>query len=287
MKYVFLSLVILCGLALETPTYAAVVSLAGNFSTLHVGDLVEVTMYIDTEREALNAFETTLSYPHNLLRYEGFDDGHSVLNLWVDRPHEGEDGQIHLSGITPGGFTDTHATLLSLRFAVIATGQDTINLADITALKHDGAGTNATISSLGLHVSVQEGSSTITMHNVDSELPEPFVPTIINDPDVFGGKSVLVFTTSDKGSGIDHYEVREGFFGRYTIATSPYEIRHQALDTPLYVKAVDRLGNTRVEILYPHNWRPWYKETQNLVTIVVICVLMLLGFSVWYKRRLR
>jgi len=57
------------------------------------------------------------------------------------------------------------------------------------------------------------------------------------------GKYFLVFSTQDKGSGVDHYEVREGRFGGFSEVSSPYILKYQSLDKKIFVKAIDKFGN--------------------------------------------
>lgn len=63
---------------------------------------------------------------------------------------------------------------------------------------------------------------------------------------------------------IDPYEVREGLWGKFVITQSPYPLQNQKLDEKIFVKAVDKNGNARVELLYPQNFHPWYKTSQIL-----------------------
>ena len=285
MRYIFIiffSSLIIWGFA--QTTLAAVISLSSDFATLHVGDTVAIKVKVNTEHEILNAIESTVTFPNSLLQYISSDDSDSVLNMWIQKPTIIDGSKIHFAGVTPGGFVEADAPIVTLLFKVIGTGQANIELSETSLLKNDGAGTPAKTTQQSLHISVVDGASAITMQTVDTEIPEYFVPQIINDPDVFSGHATLIFSTTDKGSGIDHFEIKEGWLGQYKIATSPYEIINQSLDTPIYIKAVDRLGNARVEIFYPQNYRPWYQEQRILVTIVGLCVLGLFIFRKIFLR---
>ncbi len=263
---------------------AATISFDSSLPVVHVGDTVTVHVQVDTERQTLNAIESTVVFPSNLLTYESADDGDSVLSLWVQKPTLVGTSQIHFSGFTPGGFVDTHAPLLTLTFKVIAVGQGTLVFNDTSLLLHDGSGTEASVKKLPLEFNVGAGVPTAVVPTPDTELPEHFVPEILNDPDVFEGHTALIFATSDKGSGMDHFEIREGWWGKYERVQSPYEIKHQALDTELYIRAIDRAGNVRQEIFYPHNWCLWYKAPKIIGTIVVICVLLFGLVWIAYRR---
>lgn len=288
MRTLLLLFIVVSGMFSAVPLAdASVISLESDFGSLHVGDKVTVQVRVDTELQTINAIESTVTFPSDLLAYEASDDSDSVVSLWVEKPQLVGVSDLHFSGVTPGGFIEANAQVLTLMFTVIATGQAFLTIGDTALLLHDGSGTAASVAKQSLHISVINGPSAITMQTVDTEIPEHFVPTVLIDLDVFDGRPALIFATNDKGSGIDTYEVREGWWGRSITAQSPYEIIHQSLDTVFYVKAIDRAGNVRAETFYPHNWRPWYKAPEILGTILVLCVLMLGLVGMWYRRQYR
>jgi hypothetical protein len=136
-------------------------------------------------------------------------------------------------------------------------------------------------------VSIVEGESLLSVNTVDDEDPEAFVPTISSDPDVFNGAYFMTFATADKGSGLHHFEVKEGLFGSYAVATSPYKLTHQSRDVTLYVKAVDANGNQRIAVVYPQNTQPWYQNKNLITSILIVCVLTLFMFLLYTRKRLR
>ncbi|OGH83817.1 MAG: hypothetical protein A2261_03705 [Candidatus Magasanikbacteria bacterium RIFOXYA2_FULL_44_8] len=113
---------------------------------------------------------------------------------------------------------------------------------------------------------------------IDVDAPESFKPEIAQDPNIFGGKWFLAFATQDKGSGIDHYEIREdlgfriknlgGIIKKFLIpksyllnswqeVESPYVLKDQKLKSWVYIKAIDKAGNERIEVIpqkYPFQW---------------------------------
>jgi hypothetical protein len=78
----------------------------------------------------------------------------------------------------------------------------------------------------------------------------------------------LVFSTQDKGSGIDYYEVKEEsqfllfrlLPSKWHRAESPYLLRDQSLSSRIYVKAVDRAGNKQFAELLPKRLIHWYED---------------------------
>ena len=64
--------------------------------------------------------------------------------------------------------------------------------------------------------------------STDTEPPLPFTPKLERDPNLDGGKYVVIFNTEDKDSGIDHYEVKDGS-GPWVVAESPYVLKDQSV----------------------------------------------------------
>ena len=272
----FIVLVVVSYTYCVTESLAATVKVESDFRNFHIGDIFSIEVIVDTEGEILNAVELEVMFPDEFLAYEDYDDGASVLNVWIDRPTVHDQKQIHLAGITPGGFIGNKETLITLNFKVIQTGQGNVAITNANFLLHDGLGTQAVVKTQNLHLAATAGQSAIIVNKVDDEMPESFNPEIIFDDDVYDGQAVLIFSTKDKGSGLDYFEVKEGMFGSYAPAVSPYRIKHQALTRNIYIKAVDKNGNERTEILYPHTAQPWPKHVFVIMSILILCVLIYL-----------
>jgi len=135
---------------------------------------------------------------------------------------------------------------------------------------------------------------------IDTMPPEDFEPKIAKDPTVFDGKYFLSFTTQDRTSGVDHYEIveelrrgvlqpfitklgkkeREPLKG-WKIAESPYLLEDQSLQSKILVKAIDKAGNERIAKIIPS-----YKVTWEDVLFLVILVLIVVGVVWWLWRRI-
>ena len=73
----------------------------------------------------------------------------------------------------------------------------------------------------------------------------------------------VVFNTTDKQTGIDHYKVIEEPISKFAafewgranapwiVARSPYQLKDQSLNSTIRVKAVDKAGNEYVATLLP------------------------------------
>ncbi len=264
-----------------TPVFAAEIRLNTNKLEVNSGEQFLVDIIIRSE-ESLNAIEGQLVFSADKLLVKDIRDGNSVINFWVEKPRE-TSGIILFSGITPGGFSGTNNRIFSVVFEAKNNGLASVALRDTKALLNDGLGSQAMLSTHDTTVFIKPGDNSAPKEKLtDTERPEDFMPIVVNDSAFFDGKNVLIFATQDKGSGIDHYEVREGFWSKFHIAESPYLLQNQKLDKKIFVKAVDKTGNERTKIFFSPNFRPWYKNYEILGILIVS--LMLAGYIV--KKRL-
>jgi hypothetical protein len=210
--------------------------------TVPVGDTFEVGVFLDSHSQSVAVVESLLTFTDGL-RLVDIRDGNSVINLWLDRPHS-SDTAVAFSGLVPGGYTGDRGELFTLVFQAQKIGEMRIESPQTSILLNDGKGTPAEVVPAPIGVTVvSEGETAAYTEPTDTDPPEDFTPLLI-DPGQFGYWA-LAFATQDKGSGIDHYEVKEGWFG-WQEATSPYTLAGQKLRGPIYVRAIDRAGNERL-----------------------------------------
>jgi len=208
-----------------------------------------------------------------------------VVNFWIRRPDTTSDDSISFSGITPGGFSGKGKFLFSIVFRALASPQVTIRWEEIRVLKNDGQGTAAAVTAAPLTLTIVSGPISATSSAdiiVDTDPPEDFNPSIGQSQDIFDGQYFLAFSTQDKGIGIDHYEVKEGYFGNFIIAESPYLLRHQKLDKRVFVKAFDKLGNERVVSLPAENPSRAYQYAL-LVILLMVVISNIFSKKLWQK----
>ena len=110
----------------------------------------------------------------------------------------------------------------------------------------------------------------------DNILPEPFKVEISQDPAIFEGKYFITFSTTDKQTGIDYYEVKEGRKD-WKRAISPYVLENQKLTSDIWVKAIDKAGNYWMETLEAQN-KP---EINYLIYIGLGLILVLVVVILW------
>ncbi|MSU74359.1 hypothetical protein EXS57_01100 [Candidatus Kaiserbacteria bacterium] len=274
---------LLLALYTATPVFAAEIRLDAHKAEVNSGEQFLLDIVIHSE-ESLNAVEGRLVFPADKLIVKEIRDGNSVVNFWIEKPRIESSGIILFSGITPGGFSGANSSIFSVVFEAKNTGLASVVLQNTKALKNDGLGTETALSTRDTTVSIKPGDSNVRKEILtDTELPEDFNPTIESDPNIFGGKYFLVFATQDKISGIANYNVREGEWGWFRVAESPYLLKHQSLDRKIFVKAIDKVGNERVAVLNAQQQIPWHRHYTVIGILLVMVVAYFLLKKLWSK----
>ncbi|OGM96162.1 MAG: hypothetical protein A3B86_02570 [Candidatus Yanofskybacteria bacterium RIFCSPHIGHO2_02_FULL_38_22b] len=234
-----------------------------------VGDSFVLSLLVDTEGQSINAVDISILVPQ-LLKIKNISKSGSMVQLWVSEPSF-YGGTINLTGGMPGGTTTSKGTIAKVTFEAAAVGEGNLAFtSDSSVLLNDGQGTKLGLQTVGgpvfqvipkpkevVTVSPEPKSkqtSTAVEEKIeeskDNKKPERFEILIGEDPRVFDGQKFISFFSTDKDTGIDRYEVKEGR-GDYKIAQSPFLLFDQELRTVLKVRAYDVAGNYR-ESVYPN-----------------------------------
>ncbi len=254
----FLSVLAL--IILTTPFFAGAVSVYIDPAEVSYGpgDTFVATIRVDNQGECINAAEVAITYPKQLIRAADFSRGNSIFSLWVEEPRiDTELGVVAFSGGIPGGYCgripgDPALTnvLGKVVFTVLgAEGEASIRVAPTTrAYLNDGLGTAVPVETSSATVTLlkeAKGGENPWLLEVGDDVipPDPFVVEVASTRDVFGGRYYIVFSTVDKQSGLDHFEIFER--GQWKTITSPYELRDQSL-RGIQVRAIDKAGNERL-----------------------------------------
>ena len=185
--------------------------------------------------------------------------------------------------------TDNHlpGIIATVVFRIKASGTGTLQFADAHLYKNDGLGTEASLQTPAATLSFSAQGSEIAVRNEDHIPPLPFTPLIINNSAIYDGKSALIFSTTDKQTGIDHYEVKEGS-GDWIRAESPYLLVDQSLSSAISVKAIDLAGNFQIETIYPpHAFTiPIYFFILAML-IIIACILIHRAYVRHRKKKIK
>jgi hypothetical protein len=224
--------------------------------------------------------------------------------------------QITFSGIVAGGVSGRNLNLVELIFEAKESGMAKIEIDENSkVLLNDGLGTKTKLIALSqsfniLNVESLPRSEIALLRGLSrSELallrekikiqdnfpPEPFKIYLAKNKEIFNGKYYITFETKDKQSGIAYYEIIEKpinfiFLSKPDIqnlsfkkAESPYVLEDQSLRSYVIVKAVDKAGNERVEILYPQRILVFDDVLMFIIFLVILAGLMIFVIKFRYK----
>jgi hypothetical protein len=264
--------------------FASAIHIGSENSLVHNGDQFLVNVLLDAGEDS-NAVDGQIAYDRDVFEKVEIYEGNSAVSFWLEAPHEVSPGVIAFAGMTPGGFQGNNEKIFALQLKAKKAGLQSIEVRNAHLYKNDGTGTPSTIDMKALTFAVEAESLTpATVTLLDTESPEDFTPIISNDEHIFGGKNFLVFGTQDKGLGIDHYEVREGLLGFFKRAESPHLLARQNIDRPIYIRAIDKEGNTRDVVVAPRIFVPIWKQVEWIgLFVVVIFLFQLLRLCAQYK----
>lgn len=281
-------------LLLPGAAQAATLSLETEHDVYGVGDTFIATVRVDNEAECLNAAEVALAYPTDVLRAVDFSRGDSIFSLWVAEPKLDTDaGRVSFSGGVPGGYCGrvqgdpAESNILGkVVFTVIDAPREEAEISFAPSTRvylHDGLGSVAQVAFAAASFALEDAPTLVRNPwldavRADTVAPEPFGIEVRSDRDVFGGKYYIVFSTTDKQSGLDHYEIAEG--GAWKQIASPYVVKARAIDDGLIVRAIDKAGNARVADFDPHTIPPRQYTYAELVSYGLFFLIALVAILI-------
>ncbi len=278
---------------------AAILYLEPSMAEYKVGEIFVLENRIDLEpNENINVVEVNLKYPKDLLEVIDLSFGNSILTVIPHQPIINRDeGTISFAGGIIGGYTGQipgdpgKSNLLAkiiFKSKDIIKGSGKIEFLETSqVLLNDGLGTPTKLTLKSALINISEDKPLIVKNEWQEELekdkipPESFEIKIQNDPSIFDGKYFIVFFTTDKQTGIDHYEVSETKNKdkeNWQRAESPYLLADQTLKSFIKVKAIDKAGNQRIEILPP-------KTQKNWLDLIITLIIFLIVFFILYLLR--
>jgi hypothetical protein len=223
--------------------------------TVSVGQRVSVDVLVDPENLSINSVESTVGFSSAFFEYNGFSAKQSSIPIWVEEPKEKTKGNIHFSGVIPGGIDRLYDPLntnnksipiVRLFFIAKSSGSSEFIVKDSQVLQNDGMGTSSPITNKKISIQINADSSrnSGSLLAEDLAIPEPFTIAII-ERSVFGKSPRLaVFSAQDDQGGIEHYEVAVGNLG-FQKVTSPFPLPYRLFAYSLTARAYDYSGNFR------------------------------------------
>ena len=300
--------------------YAASLYMDPSLTHAYRADSVAVSVRLDTDDgECINTVDAVVKYDPNITAVD-VSRGDSILSLWVEDPKiDPVAHTVTFAGGIPNGYCGRVVgdprlsnVIAKIIFQVpgfsVGGGTSTeahIDFAPETrVLLNDGLGTNAPLQKFGSIISLDDKAGNTIADpwseavQADKTIPSPFSIELVQDNNVFNGKYYIVVSTTDKQSGIDHYEVLEEPIRElslfkwgapnhaWTRAKNPYVLIDQRLQSVIRVKAVDKAGNERIATYAPTDTSRMIDPYSALVAGVGVALLFLLaGVVLYYLRR--
>lgn len=307
------------------PVLAATLYMDPNQAELKRGDTIRVSVRLDAgDNECVNVVDATITYSENIEPVD-ISRGQSILSMWVEEPKINKDKHtITFAGGIPNGYcgripgdprlTNNVVDLLfqspGMQIGNSKNGNEVaIDFTPETqVLLNDGLGTIANTKLFGSKISLTKDAGTEiinpwqeTVKN-DKILPEKFSISLEHTTNAYSNDYFIVFNTTDKQSGIDHYEVIEeplsskNLFGwgastaPWSKVRSPYVLQDQSLNSTIRVKAIDKAGNEYIAVYLPDvSKRTFSKDNKIIISILIVAgTLFLSGLGlliVFYRRR--
>lgn len=283
---------------------ASSLDLKVNTDDIGVLQQFKIDVLINPDNENINALEGELIFSSDKIKLLEILTGDSVINFWVEEPRL-ENGVIVFSGIIPGGFegvlqpysqTREPGKVFSLIFQAQAGGEAVINFNKVRVLLNDGAGTESLVKASSSTIIINQDlpkEGVLVERELDYDAPEKFYPLITRDENLLDNQYVLIFSAQDKNSGIAEYFVYESQNqeapskiekDKWIKASSPYLLEDQELTSYVYIKAVDKAGNERVETINSQNETKNYENYQKLAIIVIgLIIFIFVSRFLWQK----
>ncbi len=315
-------------LMLLQPVHAATLYLSPTTAELNRGDSVKLSLRLDVDQdECVNAIDGVISYTDNIEPVD-ISRGLSIMSIWVEEPVINRvDRTITFAGGIPNGYCgrivgDPRLTnnIIDIVFQspglVIGNKQGTssemarVEVTDATqAYLNDGFGTRTVVQNLGADIALKPSPGGQIQNEWgdivarDEQPPEEFSITLERTQNAFSNDYFITFNTTDKQSGIDHYEVIEEPLSEFwdfrwgaedapwIEARSPYVLKDQSLNSTIRVRAIDKAGNEYIATFIPDEAARTLSLNQlvaigvslgTLILLIVTAIVVLL-----YRRRRR
>lgn len=309
-----------------TPSQAATIYIDPATTTINRGDAITTAIRLMPDKESgecINVVDAVISYTDNIQPVD-VSIGKSIFNVWVEQPIiNKENHTITFAGGIPNGYCgrvegDPMLTNIIAEIIFRSPGMQVGNsdagdqaviqfLPETQALLNDGQGTRAPLATYGSTINLNKTPGALLTdewrQNVkdDFTLPEEFTIELVKDDEGinYNGKYYIVFTTTDKQTGISHYEVMEesiskfgsfdwGGVGSSWIPTDKgiYTLKDQSLNSIIRVKAIDKAGNEYIATLIPDESQKTI-STNQIISYIAIGVLALLFLIIIIVIRLR
>jgi hypothetical protein len=265
-----------------------------------VNEKVPVRLMFVKDGAAINALEGSLTFDPAYLTPTAVLDGGSIIGTWIKnidlKDERALRGSLLFSGIIPRGLT-VGGEVVTVIFTAHKKGETYVAGTGI-AYKNDGKATPTVLTPAQLPVAVKE-AGIVMKSDIPTDTTAPVITRldIAQNEAMFDGGYFIVFAAKDGESGVDHFELFETSTkassttlekASWKVVKSPALLTDQSLQSYVYLKAVDRNGNSSIKELVaradlsPQKVNSWFSYLPTL-GILIVSVFGVLFF--FYHRR--
>jgi hypothetical protein len=278
---------------------AAVLYFESQKENYHEEDVFIIKILINTEGECVNAVDSKLIFNPEILEIKDFSKGNSIISLWLKDPvFSNEEGSISFTGGIPGGYCGKikgdpgESNILGrIIFKAKKEGFSELNFSENSEiLLNDGLGNKAKLERKKIILNILPGKSETLNEEWQKEIEEDKIPPeffeikISQESSVFEGKYFIAFSTIDKQTGIDRYEIKEGQ-GLWEEISSPYLLKDQSLKSEIQVKAIDKAENETIAEYQPMKEIKKEKESIKYFILIVFLFFVVIGILLFIFRK--
>lgn len=129
-----------------------------------------IDVKIDSQGDGVNAAQSKITFPKNLLEVRSIDKGSSVFGFWPEEPSfSNENGTIEFIGGTVNGVSGASLQILKITFNAKSAGDAQVSLDDSAVTIDDGTGTNILTDITGANFKI---SATVVAPPTPTPTPE-------------------------------------------------------------------------------------------------------------------
>lgn len=326
MNKVFFAIIFYCFFAVVSVSEAATLYIDPYETEIYPGDSLSLAVRIDTdEGECINVVDAVIEYDPELIAVD-VSRGDSIMPIWVEDPKIDKiNRRVTFAGGIPNGYCGRIAgdPRLTNIIAELIVQAPTLSVsigekddlgeirfgAETRVLLNDGQGNEANLQTFGskLLLNKKPRNEPLNEWNTrvteDETPPQDFSIALTSDKSIYNGRYFITFNTTDKQSGIDHYEIIEepiddfNLFGwgaadaPWSIARSPYLLKDQSLNSTIRVKAIDKSGNEYIAVYVPEENQRGYSDRDiartGMFTSGLIIILVTIFAIIYYRFTLR
>lgn len=125
--------------------------------TFYVGSSFDISIILDTGEETINAVETELRFPPNILQVTTPTAARSFIAIWTSPPtYSNQEGFVRFQGGVPSpGLKTSQGIISTITFRAVQPGNVILDFKNSRVLLADGSGTNIFSNALGARYTIR------------------------------------------------------------------------------------------------------------------------------------